>query len=97
MSAESSFNTSDKIFFLESDLIFGNMTASTKNLEPYEVQEYDRAYPPEPGWIDPYVKDESAETNYNWILSLRAGLEKLLANGQYFSPVGWQSLRLPIR
>ena len=78
------FNTSDKIFFLESDLIFGNMTASTKKLEPYEEQEYDRADPPVHGWIDPYVKDESAETNYNWILLLRGGAGKVVGKWTIF-------------
>ena len=78
------FNTNDKIFFLESDLIFGNMTAYTKKLEPYEMQQFDRADPPIPGWIDPYNKDESAETKYNWILSLRGGAGKVVSKWTIF-------------
>ncbi len=78
------FSTSDKIFFLESDLIFGHMTTSTKKLEPYEKQEYNRADPPVPGWIDPYVRDESAETKYNWILSLRGGVGKVVGKSTIF-------------
>ena len=82
------FNTSDKISFLESDLIFGNMTASTKKLEPYEVQEYDRADPPVPGWIDPYNKDESAETKFKWVLSLRGGAGKVFGKWTIFATGG---------
>ena len=52
------------------------------------MQEYDRADPPVPGWIDPYNKDESAETKFKWVLSLQGEAGKVFGKWTIFATGG---------